>query len=132
MAGQAIDVLFRFEVEVGVLPAVADVATGAGRVVRGDGNAEVVEDGLLAQRLLGVGIEVLPLPVLGAMDLAGGLGMAGEASLGHLGTGVELLLQFLEFGMVGGGGELERLWFRLGFLSRHRAAGKQPTGTTHY
>jgi hypothetical protein len=78
VAGQAIDVFLGLEVEVGILPAVADVAAVAGGFVRGDRNAEVVDDGLLAQRLLGLGIEVFPFPVLGAVDLAGGLGVAGS------------------------------------------------------
>jgi hypothetical protein len=131
VAGQAIDVFLGLEIEAGILPAVADVAAVAGRFVRGDGNAEVIDDGFLAQRLLGIGIEVFPFPVLGAVDLAGGLGVAGEAGLGHFGAGVEGLLQFLELGVVGGGGELERLGFRLGFLGQYRAGGDQPAGTAN-
>jgi hypothetical protein len=108
VAGQAIDVFLGLEIEAGILPAVADVATVAGGFVRGDRNAEVIDDGLFAQRLLGLGIQVFPFPVLGAVDLAGGLGVAFKAGLGDFRAGTEGFLQLLELCVVGGGGEFER------------------------
>jgi hypothetical protein len=121
VADDAIDVLFLREIEVGVLPAVADVAGGAGSIVGGDGDAEVVEHLLLAQDLFGVRVHELPLPVLGAVDLAGGLGVAFEAGLGDLRTGVEGLLQLLEFGVVGRRRQLDGFRLGFGFLSAGRA-----------
>ena len=53
---------------------------------------------LLAQRLPAMGIEVLPLPVFGKLYLASRLGVAGQAGLGHLRTGLKFSLQLLEFG----------------------------------
>jgi hypothetical protein len=53
VAHHAVHVLFGLEVKAGVFPAVADVAAVAGGLVGGDRDAEVVDDVLLAQQLVG-------------------------------------------------------------------------------
>jgi hypothetical protein len=69
VADQAVHVVLGGEVELVVLPAVAHVAGGAELVVGGHGRAEVVDDVLLAQALLGLRIHELPGPVLGFLYL---------------------------------------------------------------
>ena len=44
------------------------MATGTGGVIRGNRNAKIVEYGFFAQRLACGGIQILPFPVLGAMN----------------------------------------------------------------
>ena len=66
--------------------------------------------------------------MLGAVDLARGLGVAFQAGLGDLGPGIEGLLQLLELGVIGSGGELERFRLGLCFLSQYGAGGDQPAG----
>jgi hypothetical protein len=66
------------------------MATVACSLVRRDGNAEVVDHVFLAQQLVGLRVAVFPLPVLGAVDLSGRLGVATQADLGQLGSAVEL------------------------------------------
>ena len=102
VAHQAVDVLLDREVVVRVLPAIADMAGGAVRIVRRDRDAEIVEDVLLAQPLLGVRVQELPGPMLGALHLLGRFGVAGQAGLGHVRPGRERPFELLEFGMIGG------------------------------
>ena len=133
VANQAIDVFLRTEVEAVVLPAVAHVTGGAELVVGGYGRAEIVDDVLLAQALLGGRVEEFPGPVLALVHLLGGLGMAAQAGLGNLGTGFEVLLQRFEGTMIGGRFRLRHACGRRGL---HRAcldrgaeqAGRQQGG----
>ena len=102
MAYQAVDIFFNGEIVVLVFPAVAYVA---GRAIGKIGlrcDTEVVQDIPLAQTLLVVGIQELPGPVTGFVYLLGGFGMAMQTGLCDLGAGIELLLKFLEFGVIGG------------------------------
>ena len=101
VAHQAVNVFFDAEVKFVVAPAVADMAAVAGRFVRTHRGAEVVDDVLLAQHLLGGGVDEFPLPVLGLVDLLGRLRVAAQAGLGHRGAGVKLPVQFLELAVVG-------------------------------
>ncbi len=101
MAHQTVDPGVGLEVEIFVLPAVADVAGGAAGLVGGHGDAEVV-DGLAVFAHGGFTAAVVadPGPVDGVVDLVRGLGMAGQAGRRDLFGGGEVLLQGLEFGVV--------------------------------
>ena len=92
------------------------MAAVAGGFVGSNGNAKIVNDVFLAQYLLSLWIDVFPLPVFGAMDLAGRFGMAGQTGFCHLGPTVERGLKFFEFAVVSGGVELEGL----GILRGHK------------
>src|SRR3990167_9252577 len=102
MAGQAVDVFFHGEVKLVVLPAVADMATVAGCLIRLDRSAEIVDNMLLAQHLLGVWIDVFPFPVLRLVNLLGRLRMAAQAGLGHLRAGGELLIELFKLAVICG------------------------------
>jgi hypothetical protein len=100
VTGHAIDVFFRLEIEVGILPAVADMATGTEWEVRGDRDAEVVDHVLLAQPLLVFRVQEIPAPVFGLMHLFGCFGVATQANLGQFRTRAEGLLQLLELAVI--------------------------------
>ena len=52
--------------------------------------------------LFGLRIDDIPLPVQGLVDLLGGLGMAAQASLGDLRSGIEFPVERLELAVIGG------------------------------
>ena len=63
-------------------------------------DAEVVDDILFAMPLLVLGIEELPGPVLGFMDLLSCLGVTLDTGTGHIRAGVEMDLKLFEFCMI--------------------------------
>ena len=65
-------------------------------------NAEVVQDIALADPLLVVRVQKLPDPVLGFLHLPGRFSMAFDADPRHFRTGLEILLQLLEPGVISG------------------------------
>jgi hypothetical protein len=102
MADQAVYVFFSGKIEVLVLPAITDVA---GRAVGKIGlrrDAEVIQDISLANPLLVIRIQKFPGPVVGFMNLFGSFCVALEAGPGDFRARLEILLQFLEFGVIGG------------------------------
>lgn len=86
VANHAVDVGLGFEIERVILPAVTDVAGGAVLPIRRGRDAEAVHHGFLADLLQRDRVEKLPGPVLGAVHLFGGLGVAGEAGFSDLGA----------------------------------------------
>jgi len=91
MADQAVDPRGVVEIEVFVLPAVADVAHGAGRPVGLHADAEIVDDVTLADAHCPVmpghhDFFTLPVPVCGLHDLAGGVRVAFQAGAGDGGA----------------------------------------------
>ena len=102
MAGEAINLLFRCEVEVFTLPFVTDVAEGAIGFVRRDRDQCAVQDVPFAKQLSRFTVRKLPVPVSGRMHLLGGQVMATQASLCQFLTRLKFLLQDVEVGMVGG------------------------------
>ena len=107
MAHEAIHIGFGFEIKILVLPAIAYMAGIAEGVIGRDGNTEIVDHIFLAQTLHVVRVHIFPCPVLGAVDLSCGLSMACQACCSDFWAGLEVLLQFLEFGVIGRGVELQ-------------------------
>jgi len=85
VAGQAVDVVPVAEVEGVVRVSDADVALGAAAFVGGYGDAEVVQDIVLAVELafeaLDVGGDTLPVPVTGHQHRITDFPVAGHARL---------------------------------------------------
>jgi hypothetical protein len=63
-------------------------------------DTEIIQNVALANALLVVRIQKLPGPVLGFLELLGRLGMTFDTGSRDLGTGLEILLQFLELVMI--------------------------------
>ena len=64
---------------------------------------------LFTQTLVILGIQKLPFPVFGLVQLFCRFRMAGQTGTGHLGPGLEILVELLEFAVVrssGGSREL--------------------------
>ena len=101
---QAIHVLLLGEVEGIILPSVPYVAGITEWLVGHFRDAEVVDEMFFAEQLTVRRVFIFPSPVRGLLDLFGRLGVAFQAGLGDIGTGLETLLQFLELAMVGGAG----------------------------
>ena len=102
MAYKAINIFFRGKIEALVFPAITDMAGRAVGKIRLRRDAEVIQDISLANPLLVIGIEKFPGPVVGFMNLFGSFRVALEAGPGDFRAGLEILLQFLEFGVIGG------------------------------
>ena len=88
VADQAIHLRGVGQIETGILPAVADVATGAARFVRPDGNAEVV-DGIDLPAVDAFSVNDLggrPGPVAGLHDVGRRLLMALQANFRRFGA----------------------------------------------
>jgi hypothetical protein len=102
VTNEAVDVRLGREVELVVLPAEADVARRAARFVGRQRAAEVVDDVLLAEFLTGLGVGLVPSPVKALVNLLRRLGMTAETGLGHVRSGRERPLEFLELAVVGG------------------------------
>ena len=105
VAGQAVDLGFVREVEVCILPAIADVTGLAEGFVGAVTDAEAIEHGLLAQTLAGVRVGVVPRPVTRGHHLRGSFGMTTEAGSGDLFAAGEWSLQLPEAAMVGRGSQ---------------------------
>ena len=103
MAGQTIHVFFRLEVKSVVFPAISDVTTVASRFVGLDRGAKVVDDIFLTQQLTGLGVFVLPFPVLGLMNLFGRFGVAAQAGFGDRGAGIKGANQCRKLAVISGG-----------------------------
>ncbi|OIQ68229.1 hypothetical protein GALL_501820 [mine drainage metagenome] len=103
MTHQAVDIFLDREVELVILHAVADVATGASGFIGPHRGTKIINDVPLSQQLLGLRIDVFPGPVGGLLNLLGGLGMAAQAGFGDLGTGVKSPVEDLEFAVIGRG-----------------------------
>ena len=93
MANQAVDIVFIGKIKVGVFPAVANMAGGAGGPVSLNTNAEVIDavffaggDQFLSRRI--VSRLAFPGPVDGVDDLVAGLGMTFQAGFGDVAGGI--------------------------------------------
>jgi hypothetical protein len=102
MAYQAVNIFFRSKIEALVFPAITYVASRAVGKIRLRRDAEVIKDIALAKPLLVIGIKKLPGPVVGFMKLLGRFRVAFDAGPGDFRTGLEVLLQFLELGVISG------------------------------
>lgn len=104
----------------GVFPAVSGVAGCATSLVALNIDSEVVDgQPTFSQLQVFFSGRIHPGPVNRFVKLSGCFGMAGKTCFGDFGTGFELLLQSLVFGMVRRYPEL----FRLRCLLRHNASG---------
>ena len=101
VAHQAVDIFFSAEVEALVFPAITDVTSRAVRKIGLRRDAEVIQDIALAKPLLVIGIKKLPGPVIRLVNLLRRFGMTCDTGPGDFGSGLEMLLQFLELGVVG-------------------------------
>mgnify|MGYP001815910222 CR=1 FL=1 len=63
-------------------------------------DTEVIDDIFFAKPLLVFGVEKLPGPVLGFMDLLSCLGVTLDAGTGHIRAGVEIDLKLFEFSVI--------------------------------
>jgi hypothetical protein len=93
VANETIHIFLNGEIKIFVFPTVANVATGATRLVGLDIYAEVVNECLFAQCLAGGFIDIFPRPVRGMHNFIGGLGVAGEAGFGDILRGCKGSLQ---------------------------------------
>jgi hypothetical protein len=99
---QAINLVFRGEVEGIVFPSIADVTTGATGVIGLDTAVEAVDDHPLSQWFSRIRMRQLPVPVFGLMDLFCCFRMTAETSPCDLRTILEPLIQNIEFRVVSG------------------------------
>ncbi len=102
MADQTVDLGLVGKIEAVVHPAVARMALGARTLIAAGIGAEGVDQSFFAEHLAGLGILILPGPVHRFHKMLARLGMAGETRLRHLGARLEILLQLLELGVIGG------------------------------
>ena len=102
MTYKAVNIFFGSEIEALVLPAITYMAARAVGKVGLRCDTEIIQDIALAKPLLVIGIKKLPGPVVGFMKLFGRFRVALDAGPGYFRTGLEILLQLLELGVVSG------------------------------
>ena len=100
MANNTVDILLLGKVERIITPTVTDMTGTTEWLVGLHRSTEVINQVFLAKFLLGLGINPFLVPVLGVLYLLGSFGMAFQTGLGYFRTGFEILVQFLELGMV--------------------------------
>lgn len=92
VAHNAVNILLLREIKIIVFPSKANMVTGARRVVGSNRNAVVIKHLFLTQNLLRIRVQELPVPMFGAVNLAGCLGMTDQAGLCQLRARLELTL----------------------------------------
>jgi hypothetical protein len=102
VAGQAIDILGFFEVEIFILPTVAGMTAGAPAPVGDRRDSVVVQDMGLAEYPASIFIGGLPAAVQRLFDLFGGLVVTLETGSGNLRTTGKRLVELREATVVGG------------------------------
>ena len=100
VTNQTIDVRFGAEIEGVILPAKADMTTGAARPVAGGRDTEIIDYVLFSQSLAGELVLESPGPVGSLVQLLGSLCMAAQASLGDFRAGSKWLLQHLKLAVI--------------------------------
>ena len=126
MTGEAIDIFLGGKIEAFILPTVSNVTTHAAGVVRRHGNAEIVDDILLAKLLPTGWILVFPRPVLGSLNLSGRFGVAGKAGFCHFLRCPKFPLQLGKFRMICRRRQLHRLG-----IGQARGVLRHHAGPTH-
>jgi len=100
VTNDAIDIIFRSEVELVVFPAITDMTGTTECLVGCYRGTEVINDILLTQFLLSRWVQKFPGPMLGTVYLLGCLSVTGETGLGDFRSAFKVLFQLFKLGMI--------------------------------